>query len=129
MRTIIYFCLVALVFVSCKKDDNAIVGEWEVWQLRASDEADWEDAPESYVMTFSEDNSVSLSLDVNTCGSTYSRCTCGSLSIDQLGCTEACCDSDFAAGIVQLLPHIERHDIQGDVLQMNGSGSIKLKRL
>ena len=129
MRTLFIFGLLFTVLISCKKDDNAIVGEWEVWQLRASDEADWEVAPEPYVMTFSEDNSMSLSLDVNTCGSTYSHCTCGSLSIDQLACTEACCDSDFAAGILQLLPHIERHDIKGDVLQMNGSGSIKLKRL
>ena len=129
MRTLFIFGLLFTVLISCKKDDQELIGEWEVTAIRASESADWENASQLYQFTFDDESNVSVMLDVNRCGASYNRCSCGSLSIDQLACTEACCDSDFAAGILQLLPHIERHDIKGDVLQMNGSGSIKLKRL
>lgn len=128
MRTLLIFGLIFTVLISCKKDDKDLIGEWEVTAIRASGSADWESAPEPYEFLFEDGRKLSIMLDVNRCEATYNRCTCGSMSIEGAGCTEACCDSEFAERVLEFLPDIESHEIDGDELRLEGKRFIRLRR-
>ncbi len=128
MRTLFIFGLLFTVLISCKKDDQDLIGEWEVTAIRASESADWENASQLYQFTFDDESNVSVMLDVNRCGASYNRCSCGSMSFEPLACTEACCDSEFAQKVIEYLTKIESHEIDGDELMLKGKRFIRLKR-
>ncbi|MCH8545328.1 MAG: META domain-containing protein [Cryomorphaceae bacterium] len=128
MNKLLALGLLLCFSVACKKQNNAIVGEWEVLQIKKSDNSNWEDAPEAYLMTFTDKDEMNVRLEVNTCGSTYNACTCGNLNIDVLACTEACCDSEFAQTLIESLSNVESYEIDGDALLLKGKRSIALKR-
>lgn len=73
------------------------VGSWTVISFPVESKED--KAPnmqKSYVVNFDADNSMGITLDVNTCGTSY-KVKDGLISFQEgMTCTEACCDSEEA---------------------------------
>jgi hypothetical protein len=128
MRTLFILSIAFFALSSCKKDNPALIGEWEVVAIRASENADWENAPETIEFIFEEKQKMSIGLSVNRCNTSFSSCTCGSMVINAPSCTEACCDSEFSLRILDFITEINAHEIDNDELILKGGRYIKLQR-
>ncbi|MCC5915892.1 MAG: META domain-containing protein [Cryomorphaceae bacterium] len=116
------------VVVACSKKDESLHGVWMVERVQLNQASDWQGSPEKYRFEFGTDKSLTVNLDVNTCQTKFESCTCGSMVIDPIGCTEACCDSEFAVQMIEMMKDVDRYDISSEVLVLAGKGKIELKR-
>lgn len=123
----LYLSLTLVFFISgCNKEDKKLIEtEWVVNSYSAQNTTNIVNAPASYTMTFKNKN-FHLALDVNTCGGDYSLGSGNKIKFSALYCTEACCDSDFAMKITQLIPLMKEYTINGDQLLLSGQGKIRL---
>jgi len=80
-----------------------------------------------YVLEFKADSSITIKLDVNNCFSKYKLTNKNEITINTLGCTKVCCDSEFAQNLAQTLSKMEFFKIKGNDLLFEGDGKIKLE--
>ena len=128
------FFLFLLVVVACKKDDSTnggdLIGQWEVIELKKPmGSLQSTDNPGVYILELQEDGNFTLQLDVNSCFGDYTYDNKdGTIDIEGAACTEACCDSDFAEDLVQLLPKMDSYSVSNETLELTGKGEIQLKK-
>ncbi len=125
LSSIIYF-----FFTGCAKDVSidSIVGKWEVISVYKGKVYD-NKTNNTYILNFKDDKKVSIKLDVNTCVSEYTTSCDNCINISPIKCTEACCDSDFAIKLIEVIGESKKYDINSDILTLRNIGEIKLKRV
>lgn len=76
------------------------------------------DAPRTYVLTFLSDGAYRINMDLNNCSGTYSYAPEeGSITFKRPACTEICCDSNFAVGMLTLLYRdVNAYEFEGNEL-------------
>lgn len=81
----------------------------------------------SYIVTFDADNSMGLTLDVNTCGTSY-KVKDDMISFQEgMTCTEACCDSKEAHFLTSQFKGSLKFSIEGPVMTIKtDKGDIQL---
>jgi heat shock protein HslJ len=129
MKAAHIFLLLALapLFMACQPDRKEIrSNRWEVNYLRAAEaDSNWT-APGDYTLEFPERNQFSLRLDVNTCGGAADFRINSGIRFDGIYCTEACCDSEFAAQLLQLLPKVKQYEWSDEQLVLKGENGLQI---
>ncbi|MBI4645393.1 MAG: META domain-containing protein [Bacteroidia bacterium] len=124
--------LTCLPLWTCKKKDidvDITSNGWKVKSIKKSGQTFSDKAKNSYFLEFTSDTTYKLTLDVNYCNGQYSIPKKGKIIFGIVGCTEICCDTDFAESIPGLIHNITDYYIKGGILTLTGDGQIKLKRL
>ena len=121
--------VIGVLFFSCERKNTDIdftKKNWKVVSIKPEGEAK-QNAEADYILDFKEDNSVSLNLDINACGGSYDIPNEGSITFTAFGCTEACCDSEFAEEMVIMFPDMTSYYVKGNELTLEGDGKIILE--
>ena len=104
------------------------IGSWTVISF-PTDPKDGKAAAtqKSYVVNFDADNSMALTLDVNTCGTSY-KVKDGMISFQEgMTCTEACCDSKEAHFLTRQFKGSLKYTIEGAMMTITtDKGDIQL---
>jgi len=81
----------------------------------------------SYIVTFDANNSMALTLDVNTCGTSY-KVKDDMISFQEgMTCTEACCDSEEASFLTRQFKGSLKYSIEGSMMTIKtDKGPIQL---
>ena len=122
----IIFPLLVLL-LSCEKEDVNIdikSKKWVVVKMKCQGESTFTEAGKSYVLEFTSDTTYTLRLDVNSCFGYYEIINSGNINISLMGCTEVCCDSDFAEDLSQLFPKMTEYYGKRNNLIFEGEGEI-----
>ena len=130
-RILILTILVGLIMWSCEKEDINIditSNNWEVVKIKKQGESTYTKTKESYVLEFTSDTTCTLKLDVNNCFGNYEIINSGNIKINPMGCTEICCDSDFAEDLLLLFPKMTEYYGKGKELIFEGQGKIILEK-
>ena len=101
--------------------------KWEVVKIRRQGNLTYKTANESYILEFFDNNEFDINLDVNRCGGNYNIKDEGLIEFKGLGCTEKCCDSDFAEDLSGLLTKMTKYSGTDNKLIFEGEGEIILK--
>jgi len=71
------------------------------------------------LLTFNQDGSYQLKLDINNCGGSFTLGQNNQLEMDFPACTEACCDSQFSQKLTTMLPQVTSFEIEGNILKLH----------
>lgn len=116
-----------LLFTACFPDRKEIRDNtWVAVSLKSSNEDSTQNPAAPYELTFPEKRSFSIRLDVNTCGGEALFSPNNIIVFNDIACTEACCDSDFAAELVRLLREVNRYQFNDEQLVLTGNNGINI---
>ena len=127
MKTLKIIFPILVLLLSCEKEDVNIdikSNKWVVVKMKSQGEPTFTETRESYVLEFTSDTTYKLKLDVNSCFGYYEIINSGNITISLMGCTEVCCDSDFAEDLSQLFPKMTEYYGKGNILFFEGEGEI-----
>lgn len=104
------------------------VGSWTVISFPTDPKVGKEPSSQkSYVVTFDEDNAMGITLDVNTCGTSYKIKDDMITFQEGMTCTEACCDSKEATFLTSKFKGSLKYTIEGSLMTIKtDKGDIKL---
>ncbi len=130
MKQLLFLAISYFFFAGCAKDVSidSIVGKWEVISVYKGKVYE-NKTNNTYIVDFKDDKNVSIKLDVNTCVSEYTTSCDNCINISPFGCTKACCDSDFAIKLIEIISESTKYDIKSDILTLRNTGEIKLKKV
>lgn len=131
MQLLLLALMAGMMTTSCAKKDIYIdltSNNWEVIKIKKQGESSYTKTGESYILSFTSENTYTINLDVNNCFGDYDITSNGNIEIGLMGCTQICCDSEFAQDLAQLLPKMTTYYGKGDELIFEGEGEIVLKR-
>jgi hypothetical protein len=123
--------VIGLFSQSCQKEDVDIdikSNDWQVIEVEWDDQSTSEGTDSLYIIQFQSDTTVLLMLDVNTCFGSYVIQRKGDIEFEQGGCTEICCDSEYAAALPLLLSKMKHYYEKGERLYFEGDGKMILKK-
>lgn len=131
MRFLLCILLTASAVLSCKKDnsDSSLLQRWQVDSLVEHSDSIARNAVNNIYIEFKSDKSITLELEANTCGGSFSLSDSKNLSIEVQLCTEACCDSDFSTRFTQLLSEIKSYHFVNNQLNLSGEENRSIRLL
>lgn len=99
------------------------VGTWSIVKFPSENEK----KTKSYQIVFNKDNTVGLTLDVNSCGSNYEAKDGYLVFTEGMSCTEICCDSKEAMALSSLFRGSLKYNIVNKNMTIETeNGSIRL---
>ncbi len=116
-------------YCSCSEEIN---GTWEVEQFMSIESVLYaKNNNYSPSVEFKTDGSFEIHLDINVCSGRFELSEESGITFSAIGCTEACCDSDFSEKFIEMLPQVSDYEIDGKDLKLNvpGWGWIELTRI
>lgn len=119
--------LLALVLISCQKENFGIELESSKWKLvkyKSESESSFMKSKSDYFLEFTSESSIKVNLDVNYCNHSFERFTNGSFKIEIGSCTYLCCDSEYADRFRQLIPLMTKYYGKGNQLIFEGRGKM-----
>ncbi len=105
MKTVFYTLFFTSFFfiIACEKDKDVILdSEWIASSI-IFENGDFTNPNSYYYLIFENKGQYRLQLDINLCGGEVSFKGKSVKFKNGMGCTEACCDSDFAIALVDNL--------------------------
>jgi len=123
--------MAGIMTTSCAKKDIYIdltSNDWEVVKIKMQGESSYTKSGASYILSFTSENTYAINLDVNNCFGDYDITSDGNIDFGLMGCTEICCDSEFAQNLSQLFPKMTKYYGKGNELIFEGEGKIVLKK-
>jgi heat shock protein HslJ len=121
--------LTFVALVACKKDNNqndTIFGKWKVEGFVADGSSISKTTEANIYVTFNNNKSVDIQLDVNSCFSTFTI-ESSNITIASLGCTEACCDSEFSQELAGLLSIVKTYHFTSGKLNLAGDDNLNIR--
>ncbi len=105
MKTIFYTLFFASFFflIACEKDKDVISDSTWIASSIKFENGDFANPNSQYYLVFEHKGQYRLQLDINLCGGEISFKEKSVKFKNGMGCTEACCDSDFAIALVDNL--------------------------
>ncbi len=131
LQLLLLALIAGMMTTSCAKKDIYIdltSNDWEIVKIKKQGESSYTKAGASYILSFTNEQTYALKLDVNNCFGDYEITSNGNIVIGHMGCTEVCCDSEFAQTLLQLFPKMTKYYGKGDELIFEGEGKIVLKK-
>ncbi len=121
--------ILALLLSCTGKNTEIDLGsnQWVCLKMKKRTMASYKKAPKPYTLTFINDTTYTLLLDVNACQGYYHILNPGHIDIERMGCTEVCCDLEFAGNLSEVFAKMTRYYTRGDQLVFSGPGSIVFK--
>ena len=124
--------IISNFLIACDKEESEInikETKWRIIHVKDIGTTFSQRAKEEYILEFSNDNHYSINLDVNDCWGNYNILNDKEIFISGSGCTEACCDSEFAEDLLELLKKMNKYNIKGDNLfLLSNNQQIKLRK-
>jgi len=116
--------LLLLVLISCHHDQdlntNVIYHTWEAKSFMSIESVAYPKNENSKILlTFDENGSYHLRLDINSCGGNFTSGKNNQLEIESPACTEACCDSKFSEKLATMISKVTTYSISGNTLKLN----------
>lgn len=106
---------ILLLHSSCDSTETDLSGIVRTWQIVSVHTVDSTDPnlqlEDNLTITFHDDQTYDLFLEVNKCQGNYSVWENDSIEISVSGCTKMCCDSEFSGKLLGLLPHTTTYRI------------------
>jgi heat shock protein HslJ len=104
------------------------IGSWTVISFPTdSKDSKAAETQKSYIVNFDADNSMGLTLDVNTCGTSYKAKDDMITFQEGMTCTEACCDSKEANFLTRQFRGSLKYSIEGSTMTIKtDKGPIQL---
>ncbi len=128
MKMLFYTLIFALFFslVACNKDkDIVMANEWIASSIEFEN-GDFVTPVSQYYFILENNNQFRLQLDVNLCGGeVYFRKNTVEFK-NGIGCTEACCDSDFAMALVDNLTQTKYWEIKSNDLVLTNDKGLQI---
>jgi|GEM_PF-1060694 heat shock protein HslJ len=125
MRIFIGLSLLGLILlaVSCQRRLKTLTDtRWKVTELRLANATNTLYPTKAYVLEFRDEKSLSIKLDLNSCGGSYNTTKEGNaIKISPLACTKACCDSEFANNLAFSLSEMNQLRGSGNKLTLENS--------
>ena len=121
-----YVSLIFFLFClwSCSNDFESLSGVWVAESLESGSQACEEELLDDYILDIdATSESYGLQLDINGCSGLISKARNGEINFKPGACTEACCDSDGAICLLQVLSRVERYEFDGDRLILSTSSA------
>ncbi|MEN8249562.1 MAG: META domain-containing protein [Bacteroidota bacterium] len=118
-----------LLGMSCQEeivDVDLTLNTWKVEKIKRRGSGSFEKTENTYFLKFRNDSTLTIGLEVNTCIGHYSIPQAGNIEIASIGCTKACCDSEYAEALIQLFQNVTDYYLKGEELYMEGDGEIVL---
>jgi heat shock protein HslJ len=121
-----------LAFIStlaCNKTDEvkeSIIGQWQIDGFVANENAIAKNTGSNLYLNFHHNKSMTTSWEVNGCQSNY-QINESTLSMGELTCTKACCDSEFATELTGLIPLVDSYEISNGKLNLTGEQGLKIR--
>ena len=124
MKTSILTAIVLLfTLISCKNEEQANANLWAAWEAKSFMSLESVAYPKNennkILLTFDENGSYHLKLDINSCGGNFTSGKNNKLEIESPACTEACCDSKFSEKLVTMISKVTSFNIEGKTLKLN----------
>jgi hypothetical protein len=129
MRTIqtLILVLLASLHLACTPERREVTSnEWIALSLSGINGDSSSNPPAEYILRFPQRRSFSIQLDVNSCGGTVQFQPNNVILFNGIGCTEACCDSEFATRMLAIMGVVNRFQFNNDQLIMLGNAGEKL---
>lgn len=128
--------ILILLFAACKKEncnctDAPLIGKWRVDSFMSIESVGYpKDNDYSPIMEFTEEGTIQIKLDVNTCSGAYLLRENNGIECSTIGCSKMCCDSPFSQKLTATLPSVESYTLEDQELRLNvpGWGWISLVR-
>lgn len=113
--------VLSIIISSCKRsaDNGSIIGSWRVASLLKDGTSTVQNTSDTLLVSFFNDKSVRVQLEINNCEGTFTTGQDG-FDISNLGCTEACCDSEFSSDLLYTLKRVDDYTIAGEELNLTG---------
>lgn len=109
-------------FIACNGDDDMddmgnvknpvdiTLSNWKVIEVKNGDNVN--NPAAVYTLQLNSDGTFSIRLDVNNCSGTYEvDLNNKRISFDMVACTEACCDSEPALDVAEILGKVVRYEL------------------
>ena len=128
MNKLILLLFPVCLFFACDNSDVDDMGnvknpiditqsDWKVIEIK--NDTDVSNPAAVYSLKLNDDGTFEIRLDVNTCGGDYEiNLVDKRIAFDPVLCTEACCDSENALDIAEVLARVTRYELAqtpGDV--------------
>jgi heat shock protein HslJ len=128
MKGFFYTLIFALFFslVACDTDKDIVMdNEWIASSIRFEN-GDFVTPVFQYYFILENNNQFRLQLDINLCGgNVYFRKKTVEFK-NGIGCTEACCDSEFAIALVNNLTQTKNWEINANQLVLTNDKGLKI---
>ncbi len=126
--------LLILMVIGCSKEKQIVIeNNWQVESIKvhADSALQYPAQGKIYTLTFEDKKSYVKKLDVNKCSGKVKFKSNNSIDFTDTGCTEICCDSDFATNIVYILIDVEKYQLTDTtlILTTNSNKIINLKEI
>ena len=137
MKNLTYWVVFFTMLLSaCSDDDDCgctgdIYGKWEAKAFMSVESRGYpKDDDFNPTIEFKSDRTADVQLDVNACFGDFELQGENVIQISEMGCTEACCDSDFSQKFIEMLPQVNSYEIEDNTLKLHVSmwGWIELNR-
>lgn len=130
MKNALKIMMVALMgtwLLACVPDRKEIRDNtWIAVSLKSSENDSTWNAGAVYELTFPEKRTFSIQLDVNLCGGKVVFNPNNIILFNEIGCTEACCDSPFATELIRLLGEVNRYLFNDNQMVLTGNNGITI---
>jgi len=127
--------LAALVFFimtevnTCQSSQTA-QGNFTVIGTQETGSSDFNPPPSPYIVTIS-DKTFSVPFEANTCSGHIKFKSNNRVAMSDISCTEACCDSDYANRLKQLMSQFNTYEQESEsnILLKGPGGNVRLERI
>lgn len=126
MRIFIMLCSVLVIMSASSCEKGLENTRWKVTEIRQANATKTDMPTKDYILEFKSDKSVGIKLDINNCFGSYEISDPNQIQFSPMGCTKACCDSEFANQFINLLQQVKSYTVAGKKLTLNGEGVIRL---
>lgn len=120
--------IILLVSFACKKSDDqtSILQKWQVeGYLEHIDSVAQYPTSKIYI-EFKSDKTFNIQLDANNCSGKFNKEE-KRLSIEDLACTEICCDSAFSLKLLALLSKVDSYYFSNEFLSLSGENELNIR--
>lgn len=122
MKQLFLLGMAMLVLLACNPDRKEVTSnDWVPVSLRLNSSDSLRTTSNAYVMEFEGRRNFSIQLTVNRCSGKVEFKPNNVVLFNDIGCTEACCDSEFAAAVLEVLRNVNRYQFNEEFLIMSGN--------
>ncbi len=116
-----------ILMLSCEdKESASLVNKWKVNSYLKDNNSLTQTAPQSIYIHFNKNKTLSISLEINNCSGVFDVDS-EKLSIQNLACTEACCDSEFSSELLNLLTKVNSYSASENQLSLMGDNQLIIR--
>lgn len=123
-RKFVVFISLVFLMSACGKDEcscsDSIYNTWEVVDFVSKESVLYEKTDgNNPTIEFKSEGGCAIRLDINSCFGDFELSGENNISISTIGCTEACCDSDFSSKFISMLSQVKTYTFYEDQLKLN----------